>query len=321
MTGIGTACGLDFLTASDSVDGDGDVHLSVTFTGDLCTPGFYPAVRTQPSFSIFPAGSVAPLPATSIGSIWAVSTTTQYLYSAPAGAGGIDLSSTILASSIDVEIPASIVANWGAGFKWAVTNSCRSHPTDAFFSDGDIAPESGLFTFGVDTPPPPVDLCPNLAGVQGTVPAGMAVVAGTCVGTSGANTLTGTSGADTINAQGGNDKVYGLAGNDFLLGGLGADLLDGGVGNDRLGGDAGNDILRGAAGADKPSGGAGNDSLNGGAGRDALNGGTGNDTIDARDTRSSSGKDTVVCGAGRDTVRANQNDVVARDCERVIRSA
>jgi hypothetical protein len=288
MTSIGTACGIDFLSASDSLDADGDVHLSVTFTGTICTPGFYPPVVTQPAFSIFPTSSTTPSEAAAIGRAWAVSTTTDYLWT-PAGGGETGIPSTIVAGSVDVEIPAAIAATFGPSFKWLVTNSCRSHPTDPPYSDGDIAPESGLYTFLM-----PYDICPNLSGVQETVPAGMAIVAGKCAGTNGPNALSGTSGADTIDGRGGNDTVHGLAGND---------------------------VLRGAAGADKAYGGAGNDSLNGGTGKDVLNGGTGNDTIDARDTRTVAGKDSVVCGAGRDTVRANRNDVVARDCETVIRVA
>jgi len=42
----------------------------------------------------------------------------------------------------------------------------------------------------------------------------------------------------------------------------------------------------------------------------------GDDVVDVR----GGGRDTIRCGRGRDTVRADRHDVVARDCERVMRS-
>jgi len=95
-----------------------------------------------------------------------------------------------------------------------------------------------------------------------------------------ADRLVGTRGPDTLRGLGGGDTIIGLAGND---------LLDGGPGND---------------------------TLNGGPGRDLLLGGPGNDVINARDGQ----RDRIRCGSGRDRVIADRLDLVARDCERVLRS-
>lgn len=94
-----------------------------------------------------------------------------------------------------------------------------------------------------------------------------------------ADRLVGTSHADLLRGLGGPDTILGLAGND---------LLDGGTGND---------------------------TLVGGAGRDVLYGRAGNDVLSVRDNQ----RDRIVCGAGRDRVLADRLDLVARDCERVVR--
>ena len=94
-----------------------------------------------------------------------------------------------------------------------------------------------------------------------------------------ADRLVGTRGPDTLRGLGGGDTIIGLTGNDVL------------------------------------DGGSGNDTLVGGPGRDVLIGGTGNDVLSARDGQ----PDRIRCGPGRDRVIADRFDVVARDCERVLR--
>lgn len=333
MTGFGTACGIDFRTAGANMTANGTLHFNVTFTGTECVNDFFgTSTVTRPFFIIFPAGTSKPAQAAERGNVWAVSTTSQYLWTPAGTATDTNLVSAITPTSVDVTVPAAIASTFGGTFTWMVTNACRSHPQDPIYSDGDIAPDTGLYTFTAD-------LCPNLAGTQFVVPAGMVRAAGVCVGTPAANRITGTAGADTIDSGAGNDSVSGGAGNDTLRGGAGKDIVSGGAGKDRVfggagndtvsgdagddtvSGDAGNDTLRGAAGKDTLNGGAGKDKLAGGAGRDKLRGGAGNDTIDARDTSKSSGRDTISCGAGRDTVRANANDSVAGDCEVVRRVA
>jgi hypothetical protein len=94
-----------------------------------------------------------------------------------------------------------------------------------------------------------------------------------------ADRLVGTRGADTLRGLGGGDTIFGLAGNDMI------------------------------------DGGSGNDTLIGGPGRDVMVGGAGNDVLSARDGQ----RDRIRCGPGRDRVIADRLDVVARDCERVLR--
>jgi Ca2+-binding RTX toxin-like protein len=97
-----------------------------------------------------------------------------------------------------------------------------------------------------------------------------------------------TQGADRLVGTRGRDLLYGLGGADTILGLAGGDLLDGG---------------------------AGNDTLVGGPGRDALFGRSGDDVLSVRDGQ----RDRVSCGPGRDRVIADRIDVVARDCEHVVR--
>jgi len=94
-----------------------------------------------------------------------------------------------------------------------------------------------------------------------------------------------------------------------------ADRLIGSRGSDRLNGLGGADTILGLAGNDFLDGGTGNDTLVGGPGRDTLFGRSGNDVLSVRDGQ----RDRVSCGPGRDRVIADRTDVVARDCEHVVR--
>jgi len=102
----------------------------------------------------------------------------------------------------------------------------------------------------------------------------------------------------------------------------------GGPGADRLTGFDLDDRIDGGAGADRLVGGYGHDRITGGPGRDTILGDTndacswaecrppyGNDRIDAVDGE----RDQIDCGVGRDVVRADRVDVVARNCEKVVR--
>jgi Ca2+-binding RTX toxin-like protein len=126
-------------------------------------------------------------------------------------------------------------------------------------------------------------------------------------GTAAADTIIGPLRGDNLSAGSGNDVLVGLDGADWLLGGSGNDSLDGG---------AGNDTLLGGSGQDKITGGAGNDVIDGGSGADVVSAGAGNDSIEAHD----GSVDRINCGSGhRDRVTADDNDRVAKNCERVTR--
>lgn len=113
------------------------------------------------------------------------------------------------------------------------------------------------------------------------------------------------------------DFLVGGLGPDRLLGGGRADVLDGGPGNDVLDGDGGRDTLLGRARDDLLIGRGDPDTIVGGPGRDRILGGRARDTVHVRD----GWRDIVDCGTGRglDTVVADRFDVVARNCERVLR--
>jgi len=195
----------------------------------------------------------------------------------PAGGGAdVPVASTVTATSVQVVLPASIIASAGGlPLKWWLNNSCRDFPSEKIWESTDLAPNAGLFTLAAD-PAPDVrpniagaqatvpagmfqdaagacvkDACPNLAGGQASAPAGYQLSAGTCLqvtftGSARADNIIGNAIANVINGLAGNDKLAGRAGNDTLRGGTGNDNLLGEVGNDKLQGDAGNDKLNGA---------------------------------------------------------------------------
>jgi hypothetical protein len=86
--------------------------------------------------------------------------------------------------------------------------------------------------------------------------------------------------------------VKGGPGNDTLLGGTG-----GGTGSDHIVGGPGNDFL---------------------AGSEVLAGGAGNDVTIVADMPAV--KDKVTCSGGYDRVLSDRKDVVAPNCEKVVRN-
>jgi Ca2+-binding RTX toxin-like protein len=125
----------------------------------------------------------------------------------------------------------------------------------------------------------------------------------------------GTDGDDIAQASevGNRAELTGKGGNDRLKGSDSADVIDGGPGADDLTGGFGNDAIVGGPGADTIVG-----------DRDGrcnemhcdLSPGSAADTIDAVDGE----VDTISCGPGADTVKADAADVVAADCETVVRA-
>ena len=95
----------------------------------------------------------------------------------------------------------------------------------------------------------------------------------------GDDRIIGSSFNDWVDAGAGDDGVTVGDGNDQVIGGLGDDTVLGGVGADRLDGGDGDDLLMGGLGDDTLLGGAGADVLVGGYGRDNIDGGLGNDLM------------------------------------------
>ena len=127
--------------------------------------------------------------------------------------------------------------------------------------------------------------------------------------------FTGTDGADEfrLSQVGTPSTMVGAGGDDRLRSGDGPDRLDGGAGNDSIDGGFGDDVLVGGPGRDTFSG----DLAGGDCGPLWCRYPYGNDTIEARDGE----VDSITCGAGTDTVNADAQDVVAPDCENVVRGA
>ena len=107
--------------------------------------------------------------------------------------------------------------------------------------------------------------------------------------------------------------ISGLGGNDVLRGSNGADTIDGGAGDDDIDAGYGDDTITGGPGRDRISA----DLRSGGCGPLWCDLPFGNDTIYARDGEA----DSISCGSGQDTVYADAVDVVAGDCEQVIRGS
>jgi Ca2+-binding RTX toxin-like protein len=175
-------------------------------------------------------------------------------------------------------------------------------------------------------------------GVVALVLGGLATVAVArpFLGTKGDDVINGTdhhdyiagrSGNDTLNAFGRADFVLAGRGNDTVNAGAGNDLVFGGPGDDTLNGELGNDTIFAQRGVDTVDGGPGNDDLwalarsdvtgEPSEPADTLLGGPGNDVFHVRDGEA----DHVDCGEGHDVVRADYKDVVANNCELVIRRA
>jgi Ca2+-binding RTX toxin-like protein len=189
----------------------------------------------------------------------------------------------------------------------------------------DPTPATRTFTVSLRGAPPPLPRCQYdgnlLIGTSGP---------DTRNGTRGTDVMYGLAGNDVLRAGAGqdclsggndNDRLFGDAGQDFISGGNGNDNLVGGPGNDELRAGTGNDRVTGSAGLDVLYGDAGNDRLSDGSGRDTFDGGAGNDRITSRDNNAFGRRasDTVRCGKGFDVAIVDKGDLVAPDCERVVK--
>jgi Ca2+-binding RTX toxin-like protein len=161
-----------------------------------------------------------------------------------------------------------------------------SAPTHVLFSVRAMSPGDQQISASISAREADANPADNAAGLTITVtaPPAPAVPAQRATpkvvrATQHADRLVGTRGPDTLRGLGGGDTILGLAGNDVL------------------------------------DGGSGNDTIVGGPGHDLLLGGRGSDVLSARDGQ----RDRIRCGPGRDRVIADRLDLVARDCELVVR--
>lgn len=111
------------------------------------------------------------------------------------------------------------------------------------------------------------------------------------------DTIWGGDGNDRIQGGADDDQIFAGWGNDVVYAGAGFDLLDGDRGDDQLYGEGGDDILNGEDGQDTLDGGEGGDLLDGGIGADSLSGGAGDDQLIGGDQ-----DDVLVGGQGDDVL-------------------
>ncbi len=251
-------CGPDLTGGATSVAADGSARISVTRASSVCNTISYPATEVQPSWQFLAAGASSQDDEASYrGFVFAVSTTSDFLFDGPGEGDPQPLASTVTPGSVEVVLPPSVVAAMGGlPLRFFVTNSCRDFPFEPITRSKDLLPDTGLLTLAADpVVPPATDVCVNLPGPQAAVPAGHVAVGATCVrtvfaGSSRADRLVGNALANTLRGLAGNDTQLGRGGADRLLGGAGRDRLLGGPGKDRLVGGPGKDRLVGGPGVD-----------------------------------------------------------------------
>ena len=138
------------------------------------------------------------------------------------------------------------------------------------------------------------------------------------VGTYGSDSIFGLGAGDLVLDDpavldpGADDSMYGGPGNDGIFAELGDDAAFGGPGDDDVSGGVGGDLILGNDGDDYVDDGPAFDTFS-----DALYGGAGDDTLDAFNDPPVA--DSVVCGPGEDLVFTDGTDLIADDCETVVR--
>ena len=168
----GGSCGPDLTGFGDRVGGDGTVFLSVTRAGSVCNTLSYPPTEVQPAFDLVADGATSQADTgASLGRVWAVSTTSDFLWTPQGSTSEVPIASTVTPGAVEVAIPPAIIASVGGlPLKLFVTNSCREFPFTPLLESKDIAPDTGLFRIEA---PPASDACRNIAGTQSGVPAGL----------------------------------------------------------------------------------------------------------------------------------------------------
>ncbi|MDQ4127009.1 MAG: hypothetical protein M3151_03515, partial [Actinomycetota bacterium] len=147
------------------------------------------------------------------------------------------------------------------------------------------------------------------------------------IGTEGPDWLVGTVDDDRISGLGSGDYIqdaptdYGPSGNDSVSGGGGDDSVHGERGNDSVSGGPGDEDVSGGLGSDVVSGDDGDDHVDEGppfdASHDRVYGGAGNDVVDTYNNPAVA--DLSSCGLGNDIAYADEKDIVANDCEKIVR--
>ncbi len=147
------------------------------------------------------------------------------------------------------------------------------------------------------------------------------------IGTGSPDWLVGTVDDDRISGLGSDDYIQdaptddGPSGNDSVSGGGGDDSVHGERGNDSVSGGPGDEDVSGGLGSDVVSGDDGHDHVDEGppfdTSHDKVYGGAGNDVVDTYNDPAVA--DLSSCGPGNDIAYADEKDIVANDCEKIVR--
>ena len=110
----GGFCGPDLTGVGSRVGDDGTVFLSVTRAGSVCNTLSYPAAEVQPMFELLADGATSQADAGSyLGHAWAVSSTSDFLWTAQGSTSEVPIASTVTPGAVEVAIPPSIIASVG----------------------------------------------------------------------------------------------------------------------------------------------------------------------------------------------------------------
>ena len=147
------------------------------------------------------------------------------------------------------------------------------------------------------------------------------------IGTEGPDWLVGTVDDDQISGVSSDDYIQdaptddGPSGNDSVSGGEGDDSIHGERGNDSVFGGSGDEDVSGGLGSDVVFGDDGDDHVDEGppfdASHDKVYGGAGNDVVDTFNNPAVA--DLSSRGPGNDIAYADEKDIVANDCEKIVR--
>ncbi|HET6689436.1 MAG TPA: hypothetical protein VFG74_01100 [Miltoncostaeaceae bacterium] len=245
----GGPCGPDLTGLTTSVAADGTTRLTLTRTSSVCNTISYPATEVQPSVQFLAAAATSRDDTSSYrGFVWAVSTTSDFVFSPPGTGGEVPLAGTVTPGTGDVVLPPAVVASMGGlPLKLFVTNSCRDWPFEPITASRDLIPDSGLITLAAE---PAAGAGGGGAGPGAGAGPGPAAPGAGGAGPRPRTMFTGSPGRDRLVGNARANTLRGLAGNDTLLGKGGADTLMGGPGRDRLVGGPGRDRLIGGPGID-----------------------------------------------------------------------
>ena len=280
------------VTADPDFNGEGDITIRVTDTGD----GASPALSAEDTLHVTvnpvndaPTASAATLTVTEDGGVEIDLRTLVSDVETDVNdltfnvAGGIRGSAILLADghTARYEVGASCDGAGSGSFTFAVTD--RGDPDNAP-GDAPLTSDPATVTVSITQAvgDGQVTIEDGVVRIGGTSGDDVILVSPTTDGQNVQVTINGTVVRDDIALVDVNEiRAWGRAGNDYieLIDLALTSMLHGGEGNDELIGAAGDDLIFGGLGNDKLTGAAGNDFLVGGSGADRIVGSAGHDIL------------------------------------------